>query len=673
MRAIGLVLAGLVVACESAPTAAAPDVVGATDAGPPRDEPPPPPPPPPADGGVSDRPDVPPPADAPPARLGEGFTDLSGAYVGRPGYSVLRDMTFGEPEPSYGLMADLDGDGSTEVLLSTDYMDRMRKGRRSLVMRYDTTGRALVPVAAEGPDWSVRAALDLDGDGRVDLVGFDNRPVVAWGRADRTFDAPVALDASQEGQFINYLAGVHFDDLDGDGWLDVIVGYGECCPGCRAAQPYLRTGARTFRLARAITPQAAQTRPYVVGTLRVEGATHVLFALGGGCEIDTPTPVLYRPTGAPDGSLAYEVFDPFPPQPAFHMGTGTPFISRYIPMGATGGDLDGDGLFDVMITLDPTYTIFRGTSALPWEDRTLESGLMRTYDAEGRALLPWATGLIDLDLDGRGDLVVTHGHDLARWADPRQRDVAQYVTAQRNLGGFRFEDVSTRTRLDRRGQWRGLTVGDLDRDGDADLIVGGDGEVPRVYRNEGVPGRHALGLRLRGSTSNPIGLGARVEVTVDGLAPQHFVAGNMIAPSSWSEPLVFFGTAERDRVARVRVTWPSGTVQELTELTTDRLYVLDEPELVVIEPASRHVAANGSATAVVRITPRRVDGTLNPDARAELAMIEGTRRTSLTPTRDMATGGWTATLPSRMSAGSAVLEIGVDGVVAGVHPRVWWE
>lgn len=671
MRAIGLLLTGLVAACEGAPSALS-DASPVTDAGMLRDASPPPPPPP-SDGGSGDRPDLVSPQDVQPARLGEGFTDLSAAYVGRPGYSVLRDMTFGEPEPSYGLLADLDGDGSVDVLLSTDYMDRMRKGRRSLVMRYDSMARALVPAAAEGPGWSVRAALDLDGDGRIDLVGFDNRPVVAWGRADRTFDAPVALDPSQAGQFINYLAGVHLDDLDGDGWLDVIVGHGECCPGCRAAQVYLRTGSRAFRLATGLTPQAAQIRPYVVGTLRVPGAAHALIALGGGCEIDTPTPVLYRPTSAPDGSLAYEVFDPFPPQPAFHMGTGTPFISRYIPMGATGGDLDGDGLFDVMITLDPTYTIFHGTSALPWEDRTLESGLMRTYDAEGHALLPWATGLVDLDLDGRSDLIVTHGHDLARWADPRQRDVAQYVTVQRNLGDFRFEDVTTRTRLDRRGQWRGLTVGDLDRDGDADLIVGGDGEVPRVYRNEGVPGRHALGLRLRGSTSNPIGLGARVEVTVDGLAPQHFVAGNMIAPSSWSEPLVFFGTAERDRVARVRVTWPSGTVQELTDLVTDRLYVLDEPELVVIEPASRHVAANGSATAVVRITPRRVDGTLNPDARAELAMIEGTRRTSLTPTRDMATGGWTATLPSRMGAGSAVLEIRVDGVVAGVHPRVWWE
>lgn len=669
MRALVLVLAGMAGACESAP-AAPPGGVGATDAGPVGDNPSPPPP---VDGGVNDRPDVAPPADVPPARLGEGFVDLSAVYVGRPGYSVLRDMTFGEPETSYGLLADLDGDGSTEVLLSTDYMDRMRENRRSLVMRYDTMGRALVPVAIEGPAWSVRVAVDLDADGRVDLVGFDNRPVVAWGRADRTFDSPVALDASQAGQFINFLAGVHLDDLDGDGWLDVVVGYGECCPGCRAAQPYLRTGARTFRLAREIMPQAAQIRPYVVGTLRVEGASHALLALGGGCELDTPTPVFYRPANTPDGALAYETFDPFPPQPAFHMGTGTPILSRYIPMGATGGDLDGDGRFDVMITLDPTYTIFRGAPTLPWEDRTLDSGLMRTYDAEGHALLPWVTGLVDLDLDGRSDLVVTHGHDLARWADPRQRDIPQYVTAQRNLGGFRFEDVTTRTHLDRRGQWRGLTLGDLDRDGDADLVVGGEGDVPRVYRNEGVPGRHALGLRLRGSTSNSIGLGARVEVTVEGLAPQHFLAGNMISPSSWSEPLVFVGTAERDRVARVRVTWPSGTVQELADLMADRLYVLDEPELALIEPVSRRVAADGNATITARVTPRRVDGTVNPAARVEVAMVEGARRTSLTATRDMATGGWTATLPARTTAGSAVLEIRVDGVVSGVRPRVWWE
>ena len=90
----------------------------------------------------------------------------------------------------------------------------------------------------------------------------------------------------------------------------------------------------------------------------------------------------------------------------------------------------------------------------------------------------------------------------------------QDVTLHLARGPHCFEDATALSGIQQPGNWRSLTVGDLEGDGDADIIVGGSG-TPRVYRNEIETGNHHLALRLRGHTSNRLGVGAVVRVEAE--------------------------------------------------------------------------------------------------------------------------------------------------------------
>ena len=105
--------------------------------------------------------------------------------------------------------------------------------------------------------------------------------------------------------------------------------------------------------------------------------------------------------------------------------------------------------------------------------------------------------------------VCSHGADPDPGGDKVPVEVGpQHTTAHWNRGGWRFADITELVGLDVLGDWRGLTVGDLDADGDPDLGVGGLGELPQVFRNDIATEGRGLSLRLRGTTSNPLGLGA---------------------------------------------------------------------------------------------------------------------------------------------------------------------
>ena len=139
-----------------------------------------------------------------------------------------------------------------------------------------------------------------------------------------------------------------------------------------------------------------------------------------------------------------------------------------------------------------------------------------------------------------------------------------------NGGDFRFADVTPLTHLGRRGQWFSLYVGDLEGDGDPDLVVGGQNEPPRVYRNDIATANAGLALRFHGTTSNALGIGARVRVWPRETDPVHHHVGGGggggASPYVVSEPLVFVGLGAARSAARVQVEWPSGTVQDVRDL-----------------------------------------------------------------------------------------------------------
>ncbi len=238
-----------------------------------------------------------------------------------------------------------------------------------------------------------------------------------------------------------------------------------------------------------------------------------------------------------------------------------------------------------------------------------------------------------------------------------------------NDGRARFHDISPITGLQAAGSWRSLVVGDLDRDGRPDLVVGGHDRHPRVYLNRVAGPLPPIGFSFVGSTSNPLGLGALVEVVVDGESRPLQVVGAVESPGPMSEPLVFEAAGPDGVVDRVRVTWPSGHVQEVLDLQAGAVHRIEEPPVLVVEPGNRWVARGEPVR--LTATPRQVDGTPRSDALVTIERLAGAEVSWDGPVE--ADGeGWKRTVTAPAAGESTVFVVTVDGVAMGVRPRVWW-
>ena len=201
----------------------------------------------------------------------------------------------------------------------------------------------------------------------------------------------------------------------------------------------------------------------------------------------------------------------------------------------------------------------------------------------------WSVKFADLDCDGWQDLFVTNGmtgdflnSDLVAAAIASGRKIEQAPPkrdrdmAFRNAGGLTFESTSQSWGVDREAVSFGAGCGDLDGDGDLDLVVNQFDEAPAVYQNTGT-GTQRVSFRLRGVKSNYWGLGARVTQEAGGttqtreLSLAHGFA-------TQDEPLLHFGLGKAEKIDRLTVRWPSGAVESFTSLKAGRRYTITEPD-----------------------------------------------------------------------------------------------
>jgi hypothetical protein len=254
--------------------------------------------------------------------------------------------------------------------------------------------------------------------------------------------------------------------------------------------------------------------------------------------------------------------------------SGTAYNADGLPEGSMGlavGDFDGDGDENIFVTHLPgeSNTLYLNDGAGRFEDSTTSWGL----GALGFRHTGFGTDWFDYDNDGWLDLFVANGAvNLVPALRGQPYPFQEPNLLLRNPGRPPFQDVGAQAgaALELREVSRGAAFGDVDEDGDVDVLVTNNNGPVRLLLNQVGSRRHWLKLRLRGVEDNALGLGARVALLRRGAPPLWRRAHSDGSYLSASDVRVHFGLGESAEIERVLVRWPSGRSESWTGLLPDR-------------------------------------------------------------------------------------------------------
>ena len=244
-------------------------------------------------------------------------------------------------------------------------------------------------------------------------------------------------------------------------------------------------------------------------------------------------------------------------------------------MGVDAADYDNDGFVDVFVTAlsNETYPIFRNNGDMTFAYATSSAGV-------GLVTIPfsgWGARFADFDNDGLRDIFVAQGHVL----DTIEKTTGLLTYKQppllmRNTGRG-FVNVSASAGLAQALAARGAAFGDIDNDGDTDVVLAQTDGPAVILRNNGTK-NHWLGLSLVGSKSNRQGFGARVTVTDMAGARQVFDVTASGSYLSSNDPRLVVGLGGKSAVRTIEVRWPDGKTQTLSSPRLDAYQTVREPQ-----------------------------------------------------------------------------------------------
>jgi hypothetical protein len=423
------------------------------------------------------------------------------------------------------------------------------------------------------------AAGDIDNDGFVDLyLTSFGRCQLYRNNGDGTFTDVTAKSgtANQPG----FGVSAAFVDYDRDGWLDLYVGNNvsyrgldreTVCPNPAGARDYCPPqiyGGLPDRLYRNEgNGRFADVTARALPGLRPSPALGVSTAdFNGDGWID-----IYVANDGEDDMLWLNQQNGTFREVGLTAGVAVTGEGKAeASMGVDAGDFDNDGDEDLVMTelTSQGFNLYENDGSARFRDRGAVSGL-------GPASTPytgWGTSWFDYDNDGwldtfsaNGTIIELEGHEEVAFPYDQERLLF------RNLGNGRLQNVTAKAgasfAMSESG--RGAAFGDVDNDGDVDILVGNDAGRVRLLINNIGNRQHWVGLRVVGDAEKRDMLGARVGVTTaDGRTMWRRVRSDGSYASA-NDPRVLVGLGAAAAPVRVQIVWPDGRSQQIENVPAD--------------------------------------------------------------------------------------------------------
>ncbi len=431
------------------------------------------------------------------------------------------------------------------------------------------------------------AAGDFDNDGFVDIYRTGlNAGVMLHNNGNGTFSDVTVKSGTANARAWGVSAA--FVDIDRDGFLDLYVGnyliysleadidclavtgqHDYCPPNSYRAQPdrlYRNRGDGTFvDVTRTALIGGADGPALGVSTSDFDGDGWIDIYVGN----DGQANQLW--TNQKNGTFKDTAFL----SGVAVNGQGNAEAS----MGIDAGDFDNDGDEDIFVTnwLAQMNTFYVNAGGGIFDERKAASGL----GPPSLAKTGFGTAWFDFDNDTWLDLLTVNGSVSTIEAQARAKEpfpLRMPNQLYRNLGNGKFEDVSSNAgaAFKLSDVSRGAAFGDIDNDGDVDVVIGTSAGPLRLLINNLGNKNHWLGLRLVGTAGARDMLGARVAVMrKDGPTLWRRVRSDGSYASA-NDPRVLVGLGPTTAPPRLRVQWPDGRVEEWAEAALDRWTTLKE-------------------------------------------------------------------------------------------------
>jgi hypothetical protein len=495
-------------------------------------------------------------------------------------------------------LLDYDGDGWLDIYLvngaaipslqkeSPAYWNRLYHNNHDGTFT-DVTERAGLAGAGYGMGVAIG---DYDNDGRPDIfLANVTGNQLFHNNGDGTF-TDVTAKAGLTGAELNgkkmWSVGAGWFDYNNDGNLDLfVVNY---CVWEVNKDPYchVKSGVRGYCHPKLYAPlHDTLYRNNGDGTFTdVSKETGISSHMGKGMSVSFAD---YDGDGFLDAFVANDTTPGF----LFHnLGgkkfeeVGAPAGVAYAPdglalsgMGSDFIDVNNDGRPDIWYTAveHESFPLLINQGGGEFDDLTQASGLRSTNEMSG-----WGNGIFDFDNDGWKDLFVARANVLDNISVLGNRQYPEPNSLFRNLGNGKFVDVGSSAGPDFQAlaAHRGVAFGDLFNDGHIDAVVSVLGGPVEILRNVSETGNHWILLKLVGTKSNRMGIGAQVHLTTeDGLSQWNEVT-TAVGYASSSDSRVHFGLGKNRAIKELEIRWPSGIKQVLHDVKADQILTVEEPQ-----------------------------------------------------------------------------------------------